>query len=153
MGSPGAGTTWVPGCYIRIVTHCSTLGTSGRRGRAAPGTVGLGISLRSVSGHWLGPLRGRNGGAVSCQWGAGPAVQSQPIFNQPYLPVVLSVPGIGTLLAQSSWFSGGKYQYNQCERYPGRRHIRAVSSDRGQCGVGGGGGNLTQTQGIREAFL
>lgn len=106
MGSPGADATWAPGCYIRILTHCSTLGTSGRRGRAAPGTVGLGIRLRRVSGHWLGPLRGRNGGAVSCQWGAGPAVQSQPIFNQPYLPVVLSVPGIGALLARSSWFSG-----------------------------------------------
>ena len=75
-----------------------------RGGRGSSGSevfLGTGWDPERQKWGWVG--------AVSCRWGAGPAVQSQPTFNQSHLPSALSVPGMsaeGAPSARSSQFSG-----------------------------------------------
>lgn len=83
--------------------------------------------------------------AVSCQWGAAPAVQNQTVCNQSYLLSALSVPGTPRQgPAGMELLVGG--ENNQCERCP-------AGDLSGPRGLDKGEGHLMQTQEIREGFL
>lgn len=151
--SPGLGTTWVLGGYIRVLANCTTAEYLRLTWVAAPSTVTIGIRVSSASGqltlqpqHLLGPQRDRRG-SISWQWRPHPAVPSQGVQSVLFTESLLCARHIG--MGGFCWHRAPRggcigSGYNQCERHPGRRlwdlGQRVPDQDLGsQRGLPGGG--------------